>query len=213
MAPSLSSFSKEIHTLTSMITGNHVGKFLRQARDALTKKQKAPRLIRTQTCPLIELPNEIVFQFLEYMPLQSLISCRLVCSRWRHIVPLANLLPARQQLLQFYISVTNSKRWLQYMRAWLRKPRKEILERDAYIEELLLCFQTTLPDVFVLWMKEWPGHFEIYHRSAQYRSFHLRLFLGRIFVGLAHTKPICSTGNTQHEGQECPCPLVYLERK
>jgi len=105
-ATSLSSFSKAIHSLTTMITGNHVGKLFRQARDALTKKQKVPRLIRTgtQTCPLIELPNEIAFQFLEYMPLQSLISCRLVCSRWRHIVPLANLYPARQQLLQPAVS-------------------------------------------------------------------------------------------------------------
>ena len=187
---------------------------VRPGTRALTKKQKAPRLIRTQACPLIELPNEIVFQFLEYMlaSVKSLISCRLVCSRWRHIVPLANLHPARQELLQFYISVTSSKRWLQYIRSWPRKHRKEIFERDVLIEGLIRCYQTMLPDVFVLWMKEWPDRFDLHHRT-QHRSLHLELFLGRIFVGLAHTKPICSTGNTQHEGHECPCPLVYLKRK
>jgi hypothetical protein len=93
-----------------MITGNHYsGNLLHQARDALTRKQKAPKSIHTQTCPLIELPNEIVFQFLEYMPVNSLISCRLVCSKWRHLIPLANLLPARQQLLNLYDSVPSSQ--------------------------------------------------------------------------------------------------------
>lgn len=150
------------------------------------------------------------------MPVTSLISCRSVCSRWRHLVPLANLLPARRQLLMFYSSVTSSQRHLQYTRS-SRKPQMEIFERDVDIEMIIRCYQT-LPDVFVLWMKEWPGRFELRHmnvpRSSQYRSFYLELFLGRISVGLAHTKPICSRiKDTQHAGHEYPCPLVYLERK
>jgi hypothetical protein len=127
-----------------MITGNHSGNLLHQARDALTRKQKAPHI---QTCPLTELPNEIVFQLLEYMPVKSLISCRLVCSKWRHLIPLANLLSVCQQLLKFYGSVTSSQQF-QYTRSGLRKPQKEVFERDAYIEMLIRCYQT-LPDVFL----------------------------------------------------------------
>jgi len=201
-----SSLSKAIHGLTIMITGNRFGKLLRQTWHALRRTQKAPRSIKTPICPPIELPNEIVLQFLEYMPVRSLISCKSVCSTWRHLIPLANLLPAPSTAPKFL--------WLGHKLP--QKRQKEVFARDRYIIELFIrCFQTL--DSFFLWMEEWPGRFELRYiqvlRSDRHGWLHLELFLGRISVGLVRTKPICYSEHTQdpqHEGHKYPCPLLYI---
>ncbi|KIM37699.1 hypothetical protein M413DRAFT_30639 [Hebeloma cylindrosporum] len=213
--------------MSGMSTKRFFMELLRHAHGALARKFQKATGIPTSTYPRVEFPNEIVLQFLEYMPTYSLISCRSVCRTWRHLVSLANLLPARRRLFDFYTSLATacpthsrhprSGRRLRSGRKLQKTQEKDILERDVYIETHTRCF-LTLPKVFVLWMKEWPGHFELRHiqvlRSDQLRWFHLELFLGKTFVGLARTKPICGVEDgPQHEGHMYPCPLVYLERK
>jgi len=83
-----------------MITGNRFDKLLRQVWGAL---------MHTPICPPMGFPNEIVLQFLEYMPARSLI---VTCANRsavheRHLIPLANILPARQLLSQVPHDVFN----------------------------------------------------------------------------------------------------------
>ena len=131
---------------------------------------------------------------------------------------LANLLPARQQLLRFYDSVTSSHIFNTHAQGY-ESLKKRFLNGMRILKRLFNVTKRSLPVILLLRMKEWPGRFELRYiqlrRSDRYRWFYLELFLETVSVGLARTKPICSVeeDSIQHEGHEYPCPLVYLEMR
>ncbi|KIM35976.1 hypothetical protein M413DRAFT_14210 [Hebeloma cylindrosporum] len=165
-----------VHSLPDMVTGNPYVELLHQICDAL-KRIIVPSSTHS---PILELPNEVALS---------------VCKKWRHLVPLANLLPARRRLLELYDSVINSKQFKRHARGALgplRNRQKETFNWDTKLAHLTRS-HPTLPDIFVLWMEEWPGRFELRQTtvctSDLNRWFYLYLYFGTIHVGSARTKP------------------------
>lgn len=98
------------------------------------------------------LPKEILLEIFSWFPLRSLIVAQGVNQLWRKLVPMADLLPERRDLLRLFITVINSEEfWPEHV------PKPEPFDREEYLAELLDSIPgDKLPEEFVLWMREWP---------------------------------------------------------
>ncbi|KIJ65040.1 hypothetical protein HYDPIDRAFT_39686 [Hydnomerulius pinastri MD-312] len=101
------------------------------------------------------LPNELLLEFFTYVPLQTLIHSRGVCSKWRSLTMLSDLLPMRRRLLDLYLSVIESSVFLATRQETLSK--LQTFDREQYIRNLGGSLpQFVLPEEFEFYIREWP---------------------------------------------------------
>ncbi|PPQ96341.1 hypothetical protein CVT26_005025 [Gymnopilus dilepis] len=118
-----------------------------------------------------DFPLEIFYHCLRCMPLESLIGCRNVCKKWRHLVAsYAEEDPDRRRLLDLFDFITKSKLPSKdsiskayfksldvYPPVIISKQYSKSFERRAYLDALLA--QTpVVPQAFLVWILEWPTH-------------------------------------------------------
>jgi hypothetical protein len=95
-----------------------------------------------------------LLQVFQWLPLKSLIATKGVNRQWRHLVPLADIHPARHALLNLYIDFLASPAFLSTRPTILAESRQ--FDREAYI----VFFRENdcaVPDEFLLWVLEWPN--------------------------------------------------------
>ncbi|KII86741.1 hypothetical protein PLICRDRAFT_43400 [Plicaturopsis crispa FD-325 SS-3] len=128
-----------------------------------------------------KLPPEMILEIFPWLPLKGLVAAMGVNRHWRHLVPLADLYPARRSLLDLYTRTISSSRFLEtrpLLLAHLSDPfdrERYIATLDAYIEDFVAKLEDdqhrpVLPEDFRLWLLEWPA----------------RSVIGRIWPGLQH---------------------------
>ncbi|KAJ7075725.1 hypothetical protein B0H15DRAFT_649676 [Mycena belliarum] len=103
---------------------------------------------------LNDFPNEILLHIFPHMPLKSLIAAYGVSKLWRHLAPLAEIIPPRRGLLDLYFNIMESPIF-ERTRPWLLDNLRPF-NREAYIEALL-AQHDYLPDDFRIWILEWPA--------------------------------------------------------
>ncbi|KAF9046652.1 hypothetical protein BJ165DRAFT_1345625 [Panaeolus papilionaceus] len=120
------------------------------------------------------LPNELILRTFSSLPFKSLLSARAVCSRWRIILPYAELHPTRKAMLKLYIHLVTSPTFLK-TRPWVIANLRDF-DRKEYLNRL--CSQlrhshsdlpaspirpgsdfdfTPLPASFAYFVLEWPA--------------------------------------------------------
>jgi hypothetical protein len=106
--------------------------------------------------PISDLPNELILDIILYLPLKELIAATGVNKRWRQLVPLADLIPARRGLLDLYLTAIQ--------RPAFSKSRPRILphlvpfDRQAYVAAVAASnCDEPLPELFQFWLLEWPA--------------------------------------------------------
>jgi hypothetical protein len=103
-----------------------------------------------------DLPNELIFEIIQYLSLKTLIATIGVNKRWRRLVPFANVLPARRALLDLYLNVICKPAFLRSRSRIL--PHLVPFDRQAYVSMVTaLNGDEPLPDLFELWLLEWPA--------------------------------------------------------
>ena len=98
-----------------------------------------------------DLPNEVLLLFFAPSNLKTLIALRGVSTRWRHLISVAHIHPARRGLLEFYLRVINSPVFLPtrpHILQWLQN-----FNRQAFINSL----PVSTPEDFKIWILEWPA--------------------------------------------------------
>ena len=103
---------------------------------------------------IAQIPNEMLLEFFHFFPLKSLISARGVNQKWRRLVPLAHLIPARRALLDLYDTVIKSPVFLSSRDVVLSNTLP--FDREAYLDSLLRE-HCAIPDEFYFWLMEWPS--------------------------------------------------------
>lgn len=98
-------------------------------------------------------PPELL-EIYEWLPLKSLIAAQGVNRQWRHLVPLADILPARRALLDLYIDFVASPVFLPTRPMILENLRP--FDREAYIA-IFHNAGLSLPVEFLVWLLEWPN--------------------------------------------------------
>jgi hypothetical protein len=109
------------------------------------------------SCPFPEsFPIELYGAILAYLPLQSLIFARGVCTLWRDAVLAAPLTPARRALLALFDRLLASPSFLAshaHMNTVIAACDRENVIASIAAE----MSGGRLPDEFVTWVLEWPG--------------------------------------------------------
>ncbi len=82
-----------------------------------------------------DFPNEILLEVFSRLPLKSLVAAQGACRRWRQLVPYSDVLPARWELLQFYLRVVHSPHF-ELTRPWV-VANLQIFDRQAFVDTLL----------------------------------------------------------------------------
>ncbi|KAF8555464.1 hypothetical protein OG21DRAFT_1373117, partial [Imleria badia] len=100
------------------------------------------------------LPPELLFYIISFLPLTSVIAARGVSTRWRSLAQTASLLPARKTLLDLYLAAIVHPNFPSFVAAL--KPHVREFDHEAYIADLT-SRGCVLPDVFELWVLEWPS--------------------------------------------------------
>ncbi|KAL0954131.1 hypothetical protein HGRIS_005272 [Hohenbuehelia grisea] len=103
---------------------------------------------------LPDLPQDILYDLLPYLPLQSLIATRGVCRAWRHAAELADIHPIRRELLNIYLDLIDRPWFLDSLKWPLENLRD--FDRQAYLDTLLAQYNW-LPEDFSMWILEWPA--------------------------------------------------------
>ncbi|KAJ6506352.1 hypothetical protein C8R47DRAFT_967338, partial [Mycena vitilis] len=103
---------------------------------------------------LDDFSNELLLSIFPHLTLSSLIAAKGVCTFWRRLVPLADIDPARQGLLDLYFTTIQSPVF-ERSRSWLLQNLRPF-DRQAYIDALL-DQHDYLPDDFRIWILEWPA--------------------------------------------------------
>jgi hypothetical protein len=101
------------------------------------------------------LPNEILLEIYPRLPLKSLIAVQGVCKKWRHLVPLSDILPIRRDLLNLFLHIISSPIFLQ-SRSWNLLSNLRPFDRQGYLDTLLEE-HSYLPEEFCIWILEWPA--------------------------------------------------------
>ncbi|KAL0954137.1 hypothetical protein HGRIS_005277 [Hohenbuehelia grisea] len=103
---------------------------------------------------LPDLPQDILYDLLPYLPLQSLIAARGVCRTWHHAAELADIHPIRRELLNIYLDLID-RPWFLDSRKWPLENLRDF-DRQAYLDTLLAQYNW-LPEDFSMWILEWPA--------------------------------------------------------
>ncbi|KAJ7154656.1 hypothetical protein C8R46DRAFT_1297191 [Mycena filopes] len=101
-----------------------------------------------------DFPPEISLQIFPHMRLKGLISARGVSKRWRELISLADIHPARVGLLKLYQKTVHDPLFLR-TRLWTLGNLYPF-DRQAYIDALL-AQHNYIPDDFRFWILEWPA--------------------------------------------------------
>ncbi|KAJ7137635.1 hypothetical protein C8R46DRAFT_611467 [Mycena filopes] len=101
-----------------------------------------------------DFPPEIPLQIFPHMHLKGLISARGVSKRWRELISLADIHPARIGLLELYQRTIHDPRFLD-TRPWTLENLRPF-DRQAYIDALL-AQHSYIPDDFRFYVLEWPA--------------------------------------------------------
>lgn len=97
---------------------------------------------------------ELLLEIFRWLPLKSLIAAQGVNCQWRHLVPLADILPTRRALFDLYINFLASPVFLPTRTTILSDMRP--FDRDAFVASLR-DGNYSLPDEFLVWLLEWPN--------------------------------------------------------
>ncbi|CAL1698651.1 unnamed protein product [Somion occarium] len=117
----------------------------------LSSPRRRPDLLKTV------LPNEILLNIFELLPLQSLIVVRGVSRLWRDLVEVAHIDPTRRSLLDLYLDVIQSPAF--------QLSRHEVIQQlnecdhppGAYfVARVEASSRWRLPDEIRMWFREWP---------------------------------------------------------
>ncbi|EDR00816.1 uncharacterized protein LACBIDRAFT_313023 [Laccaria bicolor S238N-H82] len=101
-----------------------------------------------------DFPNETLLHVFSFLPLKSLINGRTISQEWRRLIPLADINPTRQALLDFYLTLIDSPIFLQ-TRPWVLA-NLEPFNRQQYIDDLI-DQHPYVPEAFRVWILEWPA--------------------------------------------------------
>lgn len=93
-------------------------------------------------------------ELMSWLPLKSLIAAQGVNQRWRNLLPLSHLLPARRSLLALYLAAITKH----------STPQRRNSRQDARFDRALYLATLTktnkheaLPEEFRVWILEWPN--------------------------------------------------------
>ena len=90
----------------------------------------------------------------QHCTLKSLIASKGVSRRWRHLVPLADIIPERRALLELYLDLISSEVFIE-TRPWTLANLRPF-DRQDYVAVLLRQYGH-LPEAYRLWILEWPA--------------------------------------------------------
>ncbi|KAJ8515682.1 hypothetical protein ONZ45_g6912 [Pleurotus djamor] len=100
------------------------------------------------------LPDELILLIFSEFHLTSLISASGVCHKWRNLLLVADIHPARLALLQLYKQLIEEP-WFLPSRPWVLNNLTSF-NRAAYVTALLEQHDF-LPEDFQIWVLEWPA--------------------------------------------------------
>lgn len=109
-------------------------------------------------------PPELLLEFIQQFPLETLLAARCVSKQWRELVAIAPIPPVRRALLLLFFEIVLDSRYPESKQrrivndaaAGLDAPRKHgTFDRQAYIDQIL-AQHDYIPDEFVIWILEWP---------------------------------------------------------
>ena len=139
------------------------------------------------------LPPELHLYIVSFLPLTSLIAARGVNTQWRAFAQTTTLHPARKVLLNIYLAAIVHPNFSSLVAAL--QPCVREFDREAYIEDLR-SRGCVLPDLFELWILEWPTkavHFWAWPGLANQSAVHHEYFyeyfydIGSLLGGAAPT--------------------------
>lgn len=106
----------------------------------------------------LTIPNELLLEIFPLLPLPSLITAQGVSRVWRHLVPLADILPLRRTFLELCMKIINSPSFI------ITRPRIiphiKTFDRQAFISRLggyLREHGLEVPEEFRFWILEMPS--------------------------------------------------------
>lgn len=124
---------------------------------------------------LYDLPNELIMELISWLPLKSLIAVQGVNQKWRDLLPLSPLLPARRSLLALYLVAITHHPTLDRRNSY----KDAHFNRASYLAALTRSNDgEALPEEFRVWVLEWPytvmnwfwpgHHLELFRPSGLY---------------------------------------------
>lgn len=99
------------------------------------------------------LPNELLLLTFSSLPLPGLLSARAVCSKWRHLVPLAHIPLTRRKLLCLYDNLLALPAF-HLSRSMARNHIKLVSEEER--ERFVQALPEDTCEEFKAWVEEWP---------------------------------------------------------
>jgi hypothetical protein len=103
---------------------------------------------------VLSFPNEILLELFSILPLKALIVSSGVDTKWRHLIPLSPIHPARRALLELYYHVIENPGFLSTRVSVIRSLKS--FDRDACVAALESLDICVLPEEFRMWILEWP---------------------------------------------------------